>query len=79
MRISVAPAKAWLSALIRRAEAGGDIVLARRGPPVARLTPIEAPSRCGHPAGCDRSRARRRREETEVRRLRRPKPGFSLR
>jgi len=38
MNISVTNAKAQLTELVRRAEAGEEIVLTRRGVPVARLT-----------------------------------------
>jgi prevent-host-death family protein len=38
--VSVAEAKAKLSDLLRRAEAGEDVVLARNGEPVARLTAL---------------------------------------
>ena len=40
MQISVSDAKARLTELLRRAEAGEDIVLTRHGRPVARLAPI---------------------------------------
>jgi prevent-host-death family protein len=40
MRISVTEAKALLTELIRRAEAGEDIVLTRHGQPTVRLAPI---------------------------------------
>lgn len=36
-RVSIAEAKAHLSALVERVEAGEEIVIARRGKPVARL------------------------------------------
>lgn len=38
-RVPVAEAKAHLSALLERVEAGEEIVIARRGKPVARLVP----------------------------------------
>ena len=38
--VSVADAKAKLSDLLRRAEAGEDVVLSRNGEPVARLTAL---------------------------------------
>ncbi|MEW6596026.1 MAG: type II toxin-antitoxin system prevent-host-death family antitoxin [Pseudomonadota bacterium] len=41
MEISVTEAKGQLTELVRRAEAGDDIVLTRHGHPVARLTPIK--------------------------------------
>lgn len=40
MRISVTEAKALLTELIRRAEAGEEIVLTRHGQPAVRLAPI---------------------------------------
>jgi prevent-host-death family protein len=42
MQISVTDAKAQLTDLVRRAEAGDEIVLTRHGQPVARLAPIKA-------------------------------------
>ena len=42
MQISVTDAKAQLTKLLRRAEAGDKIVLTRHGQPVARLVPIRA-------------------------------------
>jgi prevent-host-death family protein len=42
MRISLTDAKAQLTELVRRAEAGEEIVLTRHGQPAARLTPIMA-------------------------------------
>jgi prevent-host-death family protein len=38
-RVAIAEAKAHLSALVGRVEAGEEIVIARRGKPVARLVP----------------------------------------
>jgi prevent-host-death family protein len=43
VQISVTDAKARLTRLVRRAEAGDEIVLTRRGRPVVRLAPIKAP------------------------------------
>lgn len=40
MNISVSDAKAQLTDLIRRAEAGEEIVLTRHGHPVVRLAPV---------------------------------------
>ena len=37
--VAIAEAKAHLSALVERVEAGEEIVIARRGKPVARLVP----------------------------------------
>ncbi|MDO5682696.1 MAG: type II toxin-antitoxin system prevent-host-death family antitoxin [Propionibacteriaceae bacterium] len=41
--INVQEAKTHLSALIARAEAGEDIVIARSGRPILRLVPIQDP------------------------------------
>ncbi len=38
--VNVHEAKTNLSRLLKRAEAGEDIVIARNGKPVARLTPV---------------------------------------
>jgi prevent-host-death family protein len=38
-RVQIAEAKAHLSALIEQVEAGEEIIIARRGKPVARLIP----------------------------------------
>lgn len=40
MRISVTEAKSQLTDLVRRAEAGDEIVLTRHGQPAVRLVPI---------------------------------------
>ena len=42
MRISVSDAKAQLTELVRRAEAGEEVILTRHGQAAARLTPIRA-------------------------------------
>jgi len=42
MRISVTEAKGQLTELVRRAEAGGEVVLTRRGQAAARLVPAKA-------------------------------------
>lgn len=42
MQISVSNAKAQLTDLVRRAEAGEDITLTRRGHPTVRLVPVVA-------------------------------------
>ena len=42
MRVAVADAKGRLTELIRRAEAGEEIVLTRHGRAVVRLVPVEA-------------------------------------
>ena len=40
MQISVTSAKAQLTELVRRAEAGDDVVLTRHGHPAVRLVPV---------------------------------------
>ena len=46
MRVSVSDAKAQLSALMHRAQAGDEVVLTRRGQPAVRLVPVKtAPDR----------------------------------
>jgi len=40
VQLNVAEAKARLSELIERAEAGEEVVIARAGKPVVRLTPV---------------------------------------
>lgn len=45
MLVSVTDAKAQLIDLVRRAEEGEDIILTRRGQPVARIAPVKAPAR----------------------------------
>ena len=41
MQVSVDEAKVQLTELVRRAEAGEDIVLTRHGQPVVRLAPVK--------------------------------------
>jgi prevent-host-death family protein len=41
MEVSVTDAKAQLTELVRRAEAGDDIVLTRHGHPAVRLIPVK--------------------------------------
>lgn len=43
MRVSLSEAKAQLTDLVRRAEAGEDVVLTRHGHEVVRLQPVSAP------------------------------------
>ncbi len=46
MRVSVTDAKGQLTELVRRAEAGDEIVLTRHGHPAVRLVPVQpAPDR----------------------------------
>lgn len=40
MRISVTDAKGQLTDLVRRAEAGDEVILTRHGQPAARIVPI---------------------------------------
>ena len=40
MRVSVTDAKAQLTELVRRAEAGDEVILTRHGQPVVRLTTV---------------------------------------
>jgi prevent-host-death family protein len=40
MLVNIYEAKARLSALLEKAQAGEDVVIARAGKPIARLTPI---------------------------------------
>ena len=41
--VNVGEAKARLSYLIARAEAGEDVIIARHGVPAARIVPVERP------------------------------------
>jgi prevent-host-death family protein len=43
MRVSVSEAKGQLTDLVRRAEAGEEVILTRHGQPVVRLTPAKRP------------------------------------
>jgi prevent-host-death family protein len=43
MLISVSDAKAQLTDLVHRAEAGDEIILTRHGQPTVRLTPVKKP------------------------------------
>jgi prevent-host-death family protein len=40
MKISVSEAKAQLTDLVKRAEAGDEVILTRRGQDIARLVPV---------------------------------------
>lgn len=42
MRVPVSEAKGQLTELVRRAEAGDEVVLTRRGQPAVRLVPVAA-------------------------------------
>jgi prevent-host-death family protein len=45
MQVTVSEAKGQLAELVRRAEAGDEVVLTRHGHPVVRLTPIKPAQR----------------------------------
>ena len=49
--VGITEARTKLSALLREVEAGGDVIVTRRGKPVARLEPTSS--------GFDRAKARR--------------------
>jgi prevent-host-death family protein len=58
MEVPISEAKARLTDLVRRAEAGEDIVLMRHGRPAARLVPIRvAVDRAARLAAIERARA----------------------
>jgi prevent-host-death family protein len=42
MKVSVSDAKGQLTELVRRAEAGDEVILTRHGQPAVRLAPIKA-------------------------------------
>ena len=42
MQVSVSDAKGQLTELVRRAEAGDEVILTRHGHPVVRLVPVRA-------------------------------------
>lgn len=44
MRVAVTDAKGQLTELVRRAEAGEEVVLTRHGRPAVRLVPVKAPA-----------------------------------
>ena len=50
VQVNVHEAKSNLSELLKRAEAGEDVVIARRGHPVARLVPVGGASGLPHGA-----------------------------
>ena len=43
MRVPVSEAKGQLTELVRRAEAGDEVILTRHGQPAVRLVPVAAP------------------------------------
>ena len=50
MQVNILDAKNRLSELVRAVEAGEEVVLARRGAPVARIVPLASPA-TEHPRG----------------------------
>lgn len=58
MRVSLTVAKAQLTDLVRRAEAGDEVILTRHGQPAARLVAVKAPA--------DRRERRRLLEEVQA-------------
>ena len=63
MKITVSEAKAQLTELVRRAEAGEEVILTRHGHPAVRLVPERvAPSRESRRAVIDEIRAAGRRK-----------------
>jgi len=58
MRVSVTNAKSQLTELVRRAEAGDEVILTRHGQPAVRLVSIRAP--------IDRQARRRLLEEVQA-------------
>jgi prevent-host-death family protein len=58
--INVAEAKAHLSEILTRIESGGEVVITRRGRPVARLCPISRPRKPIDFKALDALRARQR-------------------
>ena len=51
MQVNILDAKNQLSQLVKRAQAGEEIVIANRGLPVARLVPVSPAEAAGEPAG----------------------------
>jgi len=56
-RIGIYDAKARLSQLIEKVEAGAEVVITKRGRPVARLVPPAAPRKRSRAAAARRIRA----------------------
>ncbi|MBU0724239.1 MAG: type II toxin-antitoxin system prevent-host-death family antitoxin [Alphaproteobacteria bacterium] len=48
MRVSVSDAKAQLTDLVKRAEAGDEVILTRHGHEVARLVPVAVAANASH-------------------------------
>jgi prevent-host-death family protein len=66
MQLSVTEAKARLTDLVRRAEAGEEVTLTRRGQPTVRLVPVLT----------DTVRAKRRKALEEFQGILKGKPGW---
>ena len=66
MQLSVSEAKARLTDLVRRAEAGDEVILTRRGQPTVRLVPVVT----------DAVRERRRQAIDKFRGIIKGKPGL---
>ena len=66
MQLSVTEAKARLTDLVRRAEAGDEVILTRRGQPAVRLVPVVT----------DAVREKRRRVLEKFQGSLKGKPGF---
>ena len=50
MQVNILEAKNQLSQLVKRAQAGEEIIIANRGQPVARLVPAQSAASSGAPA-----------------------------
>lgn len=58
MRVSVTEAKGQLTELVRRAEAGDEVILTRHGQPAVRLVPIrEVPDAAARRALLEKARS----------------------
>lgn len=65
MRVSVTEAKGQLTELVRRAEAGDEVILTRHGHAAVRLTPVKsAPDRASRRAVLDAVRTSARAKAT---------------
>lgn len=70
MQISLTDAKAKLTDLVRRAQAGDEVILTRHGHPAARIVPVETK------LDMEEVRARRRAALEAFRGCAKGKPGF---
>jgi prevent-host-death family protein len=62
--VTLAQAKTHLSHLLDRVEAGEEVVITRRGQPIARITPVEKPKLAIKPLAEFRSRMPRWRKSS---------------